>query len=79
MGDATPVFKRELGASASSVSYQGRNVAPARGAVGKKKVTPVSKYFFGGCGEASAIFFIAFVNSPCYETPKSAIKQNRAK
>jgi hypothetical protein len=26
-----------------------------------------------GCGEFSAIFFIALLNSPCYETPKNAI------
>jgi hypothetical protein len=24
-------------------------------------------------------FFIAFLNSPCYETPKNAIKKNRTK
>jgi hypothetical protein len=27
----------------------------------------------------SAIFLIAFLNSPYYETPKNAIKKNRAK
>jgi hypothetical protein len=26
------------------------------------------------CGGLGAIFFIAFFNSPCYETPKNAIK-----
>jgi hypothetical protein len=31
--------------------------------------------FFGGCGKVSAIFLIAFLNSPCYETPKNAIKK----
>jgi hypothetical protein len=49
----------------------------------KKKVTQVSKYFFWELRQAEEIFarffFIAFLNSPCYETPKNAIKKNRAK
>jgi hypothetical protein len=35
----------------------------------------VSECFFGGCGKLSVIFFIAFLNPPCYETPKNAIKK----
>jgi hypothetical protein len=31
--------------------------------------------FFGGCGKISAIFFIAFLKPPCYETPKNVIKK----
>jgi hypothetical protein len=40
---------------------------------GEKKVPQVR--FFGGCGTFPAIFFIAFLNSPCYETPENAIKK----
>jgi hypothetical protein len=29
--------------------------------------------------EKNLRFFIAFLNSPCYKTPKNAIKTNRAK
>jgi hypothetical protein len=35
--------------------------------------------FFGGGRKISVIFFIAFLNSLCYETPKNVIKKNRAK
>jgi hypothetical protein len=47
--------------------------------VKKKKKVTWSKYFFGGYGKNSAIFFIAFLSSPCYETPKNTIKKNRPK
>jgi hypothetical protein len=32
--------------------------------------------FFGGCGKIPATFLIAFLNSPCHETPKNAIKKS---
>jgi hypothetical protein len=35
--------------------------------------------FFGGCGHVPAIVSIAFLNSPCYETPKNVIEKNRTK
>jgi hypothetical protein len=35
--------------------------------------------FFGGCGKIPAIFLIAFLNSPSYETPKNAIKKTPSK
>jgi hypothetical protein len=31
--------------------------------------------FFGGCGNLSVFFLIAFLNSSCYETPKNAINK----
>jgi hypothetical protein len=36
--------------------------------------------FFGGCGTSSVIFFLSrFFYSPCYETPKNAIKKKSSK
>jgi hypothetical protein len=34
---------------------------------------------YGGHGKFSVVFLIAFLNSPCYETPKKRDKTNRAK
>jgi hypothetical protein len=45
----------------------------------EKKVTQVSKQFFLAAAGKFAVFFIACLNSPCYETPKNARKKNRAK
>jgi hypothetical protein len=39
----------------------------------------VSESFFWRLQKNFRDFFIAFLNSPCYETPKNAIKKNRAK
>jgi hypothetical protein len=36
----------------------------------------VSECFFGGGGKFSAIFLIAFWNSPCYECPKTRLKKS---
>jgi hypothetical protein len=53
-------------------------IVPRGGGVKKKKVTQVSKYFFWRLGKIFRdYFFIAFFNSPCYETPKKRDKQNR--
>jgi hypothetical protein len=49
---------------------------------GQKK-SHVSTFFFffnfWRLPGARRFFFIAFLNSPCYVTPKNAIKKNRAK
>jgi hypothetical protein len=43
-----------------------------KGRRGKKKKSDVSNYFFWELRRFSRGFFIAFLNSPCYETPKNA-------
>jgi hypothetical protein len=53
-------------------------VDSARHAVVLIKKCKKSEYLFCGCGKFSAMILIAFLNSPCYETPKNT-KKNRAK
>jgi hypothetical protein len=61
-----------------------QGLVKGRRACQKQKVMQVSNYrhflVFDGCGRLSAIFLVAFLNSPCYETPKTAtnkIEQNK--
>jgi hypothetical protein len=57
-----------------------REIVPNHGSLGGSRCSVRGECLFLEAEEIFArFFFITFLNCPCYETPKNAIKKNRTK